>query len=307
MEPLNLSTVEYAYIGVVLAIGAVALWRTIVYLGHARNRRIKWLEVRKRFEAVPTKTPVENPKKLARERATESIERHFTVMRRVLVPLVIGITALMASLPILAESSASTASVIGAVVAVIMGLALRPFLENAVAGVVISASRHVRIGDTVRVDGYYGTVEDITATHSTIKVWDWRRYLVPNSKMLQSAFLNHSLFDTHEWANVEFWVSPEADIEHVKAMAISAASESGYMVGEEDPQFWINSLDKDSVCCVIAAWAKNPTDAWALRSAVRERIMTELQHSGIATSLQRHSLQDHQNPPARALAGNDGV
>lgn len=278
------------YIVAVLTIGTYALLRSLALLRATRNARIRGVEERRRFESVRTRTPLEDATSVARDRGIESIETHFTVVRRMVVPLIVGTTILLASVPLLADAPAATASLVGTVVAVVLGLALRPFLENAVSGIVISASRLVRIGDTVKVDGNYGTVEDITATHTTIKLWDWRRYLVPNGRMLQSPFLNYSLFDSFQWAYVEFWVAPDADLERVREIAVEASRRSSFLAGDEPPKFWVIEMDKDAVRCWVAAWANTPADAWSLTHDVRTHLLTELRKNGISLSLQRHRL-----------------
>jgi small-conductance mechanosensitive channel len=233
MPPLN--ALELTYIAIVVGAGFYCLLRTLLFLRGARHARMRSVERRSRFEAIRTETPLEDPRSVALERGRESIESHFSVLKRLLVPLIVGLTLLLAAVPLLAGTSAATASMIGAVIAVVLGVALRPFLENAVAGLVISSSRLVRIGDTVRIDDWYGTVEDITATHTTVKVWDWRRYLVPNGRMLQKAFFNYSVFDSYQWAYVEFWVAPDADIDLVQEIAVAAPARSRHFSGGRTP------------------------------------------------------------------------
>ena len=282
---MSLSVGEIVYVAAVLVIGVYALLRTLTYLRSARQSRVRLIEKRRRFEAVPTETPIEHPKEVSLERGLESIESHFSVMRRLLIPTIAGITLLLAAVPFVAETSAS---IVAAVLAVLAGLALRPFLENAVAGMVISSSRLVRIGDTVRVDDWFGTVEDITSTHTAVKVWDWRRYLVPNSRMLQSAFFNYSLFDTYQWAYVEFWVAPDADIDEVKALAVELPSRSDYFSGREEPAFWVVRIEKDAICCWLAAWADSPSAGWGLANDVRTHLLREFRARDIPLALQRH-------------------
>jgi hypothetical protein len=291
---MHFSVGEIVYVGAVVVIGGYALVRTLAFLRSARRSRLRLIERRGRFEAVPTQTPIEHPKEVSLERGVESIESHFTVMRRLLVPTIVAITLLLAVVPFVAETSAS---IVAAILAVLAGLALRPFLENAVAGIVISSSRLVRIGDTVRVDDWYGTVEDITATHTAVKVWDWRRYLVPNSRMLQSAFFNYSLFDTYQWAYVEFWVAPDADIDEVKALAVEIPRRSSYFSGKEEPAFWVIRIEKDATCCWLAAWADTPSAAWALANDVRTDLLREFRRREIPLALQRHrwSLEPGRN------------
>jgi len=285
---MNLSVPEAVYLAVVLGAGGYTLARTLHLLGLTRRLRIRGVTDRKRFDAVRTATPLDDPNAVAVERGIGSIEKQFSVLRRVLVPLIAVFTLLLAAPAFVGDTSATTASLIGAIGAVVVGLALRPFLENAFAGLVVGSSRLVRIGDTVRIDDWYGTIEDITATHTTIKVWDWRRYLVPNSRMLQSSFFNYSLFDTFQWAYVEFWVAPDADLDAVRELAVRAPLESAHFSGREAPKFWVIRIEKDAVCCWVAAWADTPSAAWALTNDVRTALLRELRQNGIPLSLQRH-------------------
>jgi small-conductance mechanosensitive channel len=285
---MPLSIAEIIYVAVVVLLGSYALARTLSLLVRARRHRLRTIHKRRRFEAVDTDTPVDDPKSVALQRGIDSIEQQFSVFRRLLVPLILFITFVLAAPVFLTESSATTASLVGAVLAVVLGLALRPYLENAIAGMVIGASRLVRIGDTVLIDDWFGTIEDITDTHTTIKLWDWRRYLIPNSRMLETAFLNYSLFDTFQWAYIEFWVAPDADLDTVKEIAIDAARESEYFADCETPEFWVMRMEKDAIGCWLAAWAETPAKAWALKNDVRTKVLSEFRHRGIAFSLQRH-------------------
>jgi len=286
---MPLTVPETIYLGLVLAGGTYALVRTLGFLGVIRRVRIQAIERRRRFEAVQTKSPLRDPKGVALERGIESVEKQFSVLRRLLVPLIVLMTLLLIAPTLLTQTSATTASVIGAVVAAVLGLALRPMLENAVAGLVISSSQLVRIGDTVHIDEWYGTIEDITATHTTLKVWDWRRYLVPNGRMLQSAFVNDSLFDTFQWAHVEFWVAPDADLALVEEIAVRAPLESSHFSHREEPKFWVIDIQKDAIQCWVAAWADTPSAAWSLKNDVRTTILRELRRHGVRPSLQHHA------------------
>lgn len=296
--PISLG--EILYVTAVFVIGGYALLRTLAFLHSARRSRLRLIEKRRRFEAVPTETPIDHPKQVSLERGVESIQSHFSVMRRLLVPTIAATTLLLALVPFVAETSAS---IVAAVLAVLAGLALRPFLENAVAGMVISSSRLVRIGDTVRIDDWYGTVEDITATHTAVKVWDWRRYLVPNSRMLQSAFFNYSLFDTYQWVYIEFWVAPDADIDEVKALAVQIPSRSSYFSAKEEPAFWVIRIERDAICCWLAAWADSPSAGWALANDLRTDLLREFRRRDIPLALQRHrwspepGRKDHSQVP----------
>ena len=67
------------------------------------------------------------------------------------------------------------------VVGIIAGLALQPVLKNLFAGIQIATAQPIRIDDAVIVEGEWGTIEEITSTYVVVKLWDWRRMILPLS------------------------------------------------------------------------------------------------------------------------------
>lgn len=297
----------YIYLGVVLGAGVLLLVRVTIGLNRTRLARLSRLADKRKFEAVPTGTPVEDPVTLARARAHRSIDQQFTVTRRFVVPMIVLFVGAACSLPFLQDAPANLVSLFVTVMTVFAGVAARPYLENAMAGLVISSSRLVNLGDTVKLDDLYGTVEDITTTHTTIKLWDWRRYVVPNAKMLQSNFLNYSLYDRYIWATVEIHLSYEVDLPHVRELAIEAAASSEYFAGAEPPDFWVMELGRDNIRCILAAWADMPSTAWSLATDARLRIADAFRREGIRAHLEHLDVGTRPYPMGPRLAAqNEG-
>lgn len=221
----------------------------------------------------------------ARETRKRSVRSRFTIIRRITTIGMIAIIGIIAIFPMLDHIPAALFSVVIASSGVLIGIAARPFIENLIAGVVITFSRHLRIGDTVQIDDHYGTIEDITLIYTVIKSWDWRRYIVPNSHMLAKEFVSLSLNDTFRWAYAEFWVEPAADLELVRQEAVAMAAECEHFSPREDPSFWVMQLDKEGSCCWLAAWADSPGEAWMLSSEMR---------TGVAKMLHVRSIKRHQ-------------
>lgn len=275
------------YWGILALVGALVTIRVLLALSRSTQRRLRQLRKRKQFDAVATDSPVDDPTRLARERGAAAIQTHFTVTRKLIIPLVWGFILVAASFPFLNRVPAAVLSVVVGAITVLLGMAARPFVENAIAGLVISFSRLINIGDTVYVDDHYGTVEDISTTHTTIKVWDWRRYVLPNSRMLQSNFINYSIYDRYQWAYVEVTVGYSADLEKVRKLAIEAPVKSRYFAAHEPPRFWVSGMDKTSIRCWVAAWADSPSDAWLLKHDIRSDLAMAFQRENIPT----HSIQ----------------
>lgn len=270
-----------------VVVGATITWWALKrFLARYEGVRRRHVLSRRSFEAIDTSSPVADPIETARQRGLESINSQFSVVRRVARPVILLFAAIFLAIPFLDVVPASALSFVVGALTVIIGIAMRPIVENAIAGLAMAASRSINIGDTVLIDSHYGTVEDISLTHTTIKVWDWRRYVVPNSVLSQQSFLNYSTVDGHQWAYVEFWVSYQSDLEVVEKLALDAARSSPAFDGSEEPAFWLMDTTTQGVRCWVAAWSESPAQAWNLKHDMR---------SNLAKAFRTHGIRTHQN------------
>lgn len=283
LERLGVSLGTAIYVVAVLAIGGLLMVRAALWLRLLERRRRERVNAKEWFEAVLTDTPLDDPVGEARARGLDNIEGNTTVTRRVLIPTLAVGTMVLAVLPFLGQIPAALISVVAAIATVVVGVAARPVVENAFAGLAIAWSRQVNLGDTVLVDDFYGTVEDITVTHTTVRLWDWRRYVVPNAKMMNSSLVNYSLHDRYQWAYVEFWVGPEVDLEKVEELAVAAPERSAFFAKDyEPPRFWVMELGQHGNRCWVAAWANTPSEAWSLKCDIRTALSAAFQREGIS-------------------------
>lgn len=265
-----------------------------------KDRRVDRIEelVKKDPEttaAIPTDVLTDNEERLERREIVKGVKSRFTVIHRTLMVIVAAIWFLAMIMPFVGKLPSTMISIVIAITTAVVGIAARPLVENMISGIVISFSKQLRVGDTLAIDGQYGTVEDISITHTKIKTWDWKRYVIPNSRMLNKEFVNLTLNDSLLWAYLEFSVSYD-DIDEVRRIAIDVASSSEHHNSQEPPQFWVRSMEKESIVCWIAAWADSPAEAWSLKSDVATKLIREFNKQGIFTHTANISLKQGRHP-----------
>ena len=154
----------------------------------------------------------------------------------------------------------------------VLGFAARPVLENLIAGIQIAVTQPIRIDDAVVIEGEWGWIEEITGTYVVIRIWDWRRLIVPLSYFIQNPFTNW----TRETASIIGTVFLHAD----------------YTLPVDDLRNHLQEIVKDmplwdgkvSVIQVTDATARTieiralvsartSPEAWDLRCDVRERLV----------------------------------
>lgn len=257
-----------------------------------RQERLTRLKKHRNFDAVATASPYDNPEEQARAAALDNVQARFSVMRVLLGVCAVGLIVVVVLLPLLDELPQALLSFLIAIGLAVVGVAARSMIENFISGMVLSFSRQLKVGDTVLLDAeHYGTVEDINATHTVLKLWDWRRYVVPNSSMLQKEVVSYSHKDQFLWTHVPFHVAPDTDLDLVERLAVESALESSYLARFEEPQFWVREMLPESNLCWLAAWAKNPEDAWYLRSDIRKALVQRLRAHGVKSQLSNHDAK----------------
>jgi small-conductance mechanosensitive channel len=272
------------YSAVVLLVGLL-VYRFVVYtIDRTQARSVERLK-RFRFPDIApgSVAPEVAPLEEQRSEALDSVDQQFSIIRRTFFSVFSVVLLGFALFPFLGKFSAGVISILGAGGAVLIGIAARPLLENLISGYVITFSKQFRRGHTVMIDNEYGTIEDITPTHTKVKLWDWRRYLVPNSKMLTKEVFYYTSKEGYIWARLKFHVDYATDMDAVRRLAVEAAQASPHLAGDEDPQLWVMNMHMQTIECWLAMWAKDPLGAWLIRVEVAEKLIAAFKREGIST------------------------
>jgi small-conductance mechanosensitive channel len=122
-----------------------------------------------------------------------AVRTQLAVLRRVLVVVVwiLAAAALLMQFTVVRTVGVSLLASAG-VLGVVIGLAAQKSIGALLAGIQLSMTQPIRIGDTVVVEGESGTVEEISLTYVVIRTWDMRRLIIPVTQFLEKPFQNWS-------------------------------------------------------------------------------------------------------------------
>jgi small-conductance mechanosensitive channel len=123
---------------------------------------------------------------LARKHVTQT-----RILRRVAGTLIVMVT-LSAALMTFEEVRQYGISLLASAGAagLVIGLALQPVLKNVFAGIQLAMTQPIRLDDAILVENEWGNVEDITSTYVVVRLWDWRRLVLPLSYFIEKPFQN---------------------------------------------------------------------------------------------------------------------
>lgn len=113
------------------------------------------------------------------------------MIRRLVIALVavLTIAAMLLTIPG-AETFGASLFASAGVASIVAGLAAQSTLGNLVAGIQLAFTNALKVGDTVEVDGQYGTIEEITLTYVVVQIWDDRRHILPSTYFTTTPYTN---------------------------------------------------------------------------------------------------------------------
>jgi small-conductance mechanosensitive channel len=145
---------------------------------------------------------------------SRGLETQITVLRRLLVVAAYVVAGALLLLQFQAVRSLGLSLLASAGVAgLVIGFAAQKSLSTVLAGIQISLSQPIRIGDKVIVETEFGTIEEIRLTYVVVLLWDLRRMVLPITYFLEKPFQNWSKNGTQLLGAVMLQVDYLADVD----------------------------------------------------------------------------------------------
>jgi small-conductance mechanosensitive channel len=158
------------------------------------------------------------------------------------------------------------------VVGIIAGLALQPILTNMVAGIQIALTQPIRLDDAVIVENEWGNVEEITSTYVVVKLWDWRRMVLPLSYFITKPFQNWTRENARLIGVAFFYVDYEAPIDRLRTAFEGIVKASKHWDGDVQVM-QVTDITERVLQVRCLASARSAPVAFDLRCEIREKLM----------------------------------
>lgn len=200
-----------------------------------------------------------------------------TLIQRVVTAVVIVVAAASMLLTFPAMRAVGTSMLASAgLLGIVAGIAAQSTLGNLFAGLQIAFGDMVRIGDTVVVDGEWGTVEEITLTFLTVRTWDERRITMPVSYFTGKPFENWSRGGAQMTGTVLLHLDHSAPVEKMRQRLLEILQECP----DWDGRSWslvVTDTTPSTIVVRALVTARDSDTLWTVRCEVRERLLEWLQ------------------------------
>jgi small-conductance mechanosensitive channel len=192
-------------------------------------------------------------------------------------------------------------SVLGGALGVGLGFGLQKLAANYVSGFVILAERSLRIGDTVRVDGFEGTVMDIKTRYTLIRSLTGRESIVPNEKLITERIENLSLADPRILLTCDVAVGYDSDTDLVEKILVEAAVATERVLKDPAPSARLARFGADGLEFTLLFWIADPANGQLnVRSEINLRVLKDFRAAGIDIPYPQRVVHVKQDLSSRA-------
>ena len=143
---------------------------------------------------------------------------------------------------------------------VAIGFAFKDIFQNLLSGILLLLSEPFRIGDQIVSGDYEGTVEDIKIRATTIKTYDGRQVVIPNSDLYTSALTVNTAYKQRR-LQVAIGIGYEEDIEVAKAEIIKALNHSDTVSAKSQPSVIATGFGDSTIDLMVRWFIEDGTQA----------------------------------------------
>ena len=168
--------------------------------------------------------------------------------------------------------------------ALVIGFALKDFIENWVSGLLIISGKTYKIGDIIQVGDMKGVVTEISLRTTKLKTYDRNEIIIPNSSLLKDRIVNLTGGGKETVSSIVFSIDYTFDVEKAKKLIESVLQNHPRVVVNEKRRREIRFLVRNKEWTTEIEslfWINDPENEEFIKSQITETVKTRFEEAKI--------------------------
>lgn len=153
-----------------------------------------------------------------------------------------------------------------------LGFGLQEIVANFVSGLIILFEKPIRIGDTVTIGNYTGTVTRIQIRATTISDWDRKEVIIPNKNFVTDQLINWSLTDPITRVVIPVGVAYGSDTTLARQLMLQAVTEHPKVLQDPEPTAFFLAFGDSALNMDVRFFVSCMADRLVVTHEINERI-----------------------------------
>ena len=208
-----------------------------------------------------------------------TVEPSLQIFLNSLINTALKILLVLTAMGIVGIKMTSLVAIVGAA-GLAIGMALQGTLQNFAGGVIILLLKPFKVGDYIEQGSYAGFVESIQIFNTTLRTYDNRNIIVPNTELATKSLVNHFNLPMRR-VRIDVSIAYGESIEKVREVLLRVANAHPLVLQEPKKPFApVESLGESCVNMSLYAWML-PENYWTVLYDLNQQVYETLLKEGI--------------------------
>lgn len=190
---------------------------------------------------------------------------------------------------------------VGGFVAVALGLGGQKIVGDFLSGMMILFQGKIRIGDDVIIEDRRGIVKDITIQHTIIRCQKSKDFIISNSKLQSTSFVNLTLGDTILRVDVPIQISRNNDISKISDIIQDVLDKDEYVLKKPESKILFENFERFSIKVTVRFFTDlKINDDEYTASDVRSEILRRFKEENVVMVNPAVTAQDAESEHCKA-------
>lgn len=178
----------------------------------------------------------------------------------------------------------------GAILSVGIGLGLQKVVQQLVNTMILMTEKPIRVGDIIEYGGRIGRVEIIQRRATRILTQDNVSLIIPNSDLITSTIINHSISTGYKRFQIPISVSYKNNPSHVSDVFINTVNSYDKILKQPKASIEFASQNEYSLNFIIHVWIQDLWNSPNILSELRFMINTACTKENIIMDIPYHNI-----------------
>lgn len=196
-----------------------------------------------------------------------------------LIDILLKVLLVVTAMGIMGIEMTSFIALLGAA-GVAIGMGLQGTLQNFAGGVIILLLKPFKVGDYVEQGSYAGYVESIQIFNTTLRTYDARKIIVPNTELATKSLVNHFNLPQRR-VSIPIGIAYGESVDKAKEVMLKVAADNPLVLQNPKPAAArLENFGESSLNMTLYAWTL-PENYWETLYSLNEEIYAAFCREGI--------------------------
>ncbi|WP_419414206.1 mechanosensitive ion channel domain-containing protein [Pontibacter sp. JAM-7] len=162
-----------------------------------------------------------------------------------------------------------------------LGFGLQEIVANFISGIIILFEKPIRLGDTITIGDYTGTVTKIQIRATTIADWDKKEVIIPNKNFVTDQLINWSLTDPVTRLVLTVGVAYGSDTELTQRLLMEVAQNHPLVLKEPEPNAFFMAFGASTLDFELRVFVSSMADRLPVTHELNQAIDARFKEHGI--------------------------